>query len=139
MNKRKPLQRGDSLTVDDASTITFIPIQTQDNSPTVSSNEGLSPAVVNRTLGMSPEVVKEMDEHDDDHELLQFQKQRSMPMVQLSVVNTEEEAEKVLLEIDDFSKLDGTPHKQLGLQQAGQADMFAQAVLKTHASTESKE
>ena len=81
MNKRKPLQRGDSLTVDDASTITFIPIQTQDNSPTVSSNEGLSPAVVNRTLGMSPEVVKEMDEHDDDHELLQFQKQRSMPMV----------------------------------------------------------
>ena len=72
MMKNKPLQRGDSLTVDD-DTINFITIQTSDNSPhtpTGSSNDAFSPSV--GKLGLSSEVVKEMDDSDEneDHELL---------------------------------------------------------------------
>ena len=80
MMKNKPLQRGDSLTVDDA-TINFITIQTSDNSPhtpTGSSNDAFSPSVGDAIspsvgkLGLSSEVVKEMDDSDEneDHELL---------------------------------------------------------------------
>ena len=67
------------------------------------------------------EQDEEADEDDDEHarpdnELLQFHKQRSTPMVQLSEVG--HEGENLICEVDDFSKANGGP-AQMGMAKAG--------------------
>ena len=86
------------------------------------------------------DMVEESSSSDDeapadDHELLQFQKQKTIPLVRLSSVNQEDVNEEVILEIDDFSKIDDNVG-QMGLLAAGKEKEFAKAVLKTHKSAE---
>jgi len=76
------------------------------------------------------------EDHKDDHELLHFQKQKSIPMVRVSSVQVDKEDETHIIDIDDFSKVDDLKHGQMGLLPAGKEGQFAKAVLKTHQSSD---
>ena len=57
-----------------------------------------------------------------------------MPIVRLDSIT--DDAEEHIIEVEDFSKLDDSQHKQMGLMPSSKEVSFAQAVLKTHSSTE---
>ena len=147
-NKIAPLQRQNSLTVDQC-TSPLLNLSTglsgsnsgNQASPIASSGspDTVTPKI-NIKFGKPEDVDIEMLEESsssddeapaDDQELLLFQKQKTIPLVRLSSVNQENENEEVILEIDDFSKIDDNVG-QMGLLAAGKEKEFAKAVLKTH-------
>ena len=144
-----PLQRQNSLTVDQC-TSPLLNLSTglsgsnsgnQSASPMASNSPDVVMPKINISVGKQTsdidiDMVEESSSDDeqapqDDQELLQFQKQKTIPLVRLSSVNQDKDEEEVLLEIDDFSKISDDVN-QMGLLAAGKEKEFAKAVLKTH-------
>ena len=93
MNKQVPLQRKDSLSVNN--NLNFV-----DKTTLQQYDEGSSPL----TIKFDEVQIDDDIDQAEDTELLQFQKSRSTPKIAISTL-CEYNGESLVLEIDDFSQL----------------------------------